>query len=126
MQGYDDWAMNGNWHTCICGARWSDSDGGPCHEECTSCGEACEGLDEDERCEECALVKCNSCKEKLDKEEINDAGYCEYCQDGIDSAKSSEFKDLPKMLSELEDIPAAMEILRKRLARLPLDGELKA
>jgi hypothetical protein len=35
----DDYILNGEWHTCVCGARWSDSDGGPCHSKCDNCGD---------------------------------------------------------------------------------------
>lgn len=39
MRDYDDFIVNGSWHTCECGSRWSDSDGGPCCSRCESCGE---------------------------------------------------------------------------------------
>jgi len=42
---YDDWRVNGEWHKCECGAEWSDSDGGPCHERCKHCGELIEALE---------------------------------------------------------------------------------
>ena len=52
MQDYDDWKLNGNWHTCVCGARYSDSDGGPCHWKCETKG--CHNIiDEGDYCEEC-------------------------------------------------------------------------
>jgi hypothetical protein len=42
MQSHDDYVINGYWHRCICGERFSDSDGGPCHSECSTKG--CEGI----------------------------------------------------------------------------------
>jgi hypothetical protein len=50
MRSYDSWITEGTWHTCICGERWCDADGGPCHDEC-KCGAAIE-LGE-EKCESC-------------------------------------------------------------------------
>lgn len=58
---YDDWRVNGNWHKCVCGAQWSDSDGGPCHFTCAKCGEVvpCEEGHEkhDDLCYECGEEK---------------------------------------------------------------------
>lgn len=31
-RSHDDFIINGRWHKCVCGARYSDSDGGPCHD----------------------------------------------------------------------------------------------
>lgn len=40
MNGPSDfYILNGNSHHCVCGALWTDSDGGPCHTKCDTCGE---------------------------------------------------------------------------------------
>ena len=48
----DDHILNGSWHKCICGAQYSDSDGGPCHWKCDTCGDI---VDDDHPCS-CVLV----------------------------------------------------------------------
>jgi hypothetical protein len=48
----DDHIINGRWHKCCCGGRWSDSDGGPCHVECRECGKPTESEGPD-LCPEC-------------------------------------------------------------------------
>ena len=55
IRDYDDWAVNGSWHKCVCGSRWSDSDGGPCHETCPQCGDylCVEDFDGHEFCPAC-------------------------------------------------------------------------
>jgi len=56
----DDYIVNGSWHKCVCGSRWSDSDGEPCHFEC-ECGEVVdctEGFGEDsDMCKACYIAK---------------------------------------------------------------------
>jgi hypothetical protein len=49
MQSLEDYIVNGAWHKCVCGEPWSDSDGGPCHEECEKC-EECYESGEDHEC----------------------------------------------------------------------------
>ena len=62
MRGYDDWRVNGSWHTCPdCGARWSDSDGGPPCADCALCGahfpdfEELEEINGNLYCKECVV-----------------------------------------------------------------------
>ena len=70
-------------HSCVCGRTWYDSDGGPCHIKCGGCDSLIdvEDADEDDRCEACAYVVCKGCHEKMEKNEINEAGYCKDCQE---------------------------------------------
>ena len=56
LSGLDGYLTNGNWHTCECGKRFSDSDPGPCHVRCTICGQLFgegEGDFQSEKCETC-------------------------------------------------------------------------
>jgi hypothetical protein len=48
----DDFILNGAWHKCVCGAQYSDSDGGPCHWTCDNCGDI---VDDETLCG-CAIV----------------------------------------------------------------------
>jgi len=115
---YDDWVMNGNWHTCVRGHRWSDSDGGPCCEECVGCGDAYDAdeLDDDGRCENCAYVKCKGCSDKLEQDEVNEQGLCECCQEQVDQVKSASIEELPLFIDELY-CSVAEELLKERLSK---------
>lgn len=79
---YDNWRLNGNWHRCICGARWSDSDGGPCHVKCEDCGAVTHVDDlEDGCCEDCVPMECaGGCGEELPRSS-EDWLYEDVCKD---------------------------------------------
>ena len=66
MQDYDDYIINGSWHKCVCGARWSDSDGGPCCYECEICGAI---VNVDDQPEEPYDEMCKECRDKRIEEE---------------------------------------------------------
>lgn len=34
MSEYDNWKTKGLFYTCVCGVKWSESDGFPCHYIC--------------------------------------------------------------------------------------------
>lgn len=73
--GYDGWKTNGSWHTCVCGCRYSDADGGPCHDTC-ECG-SIKDIDEN-LCQDCLVTcECGSTKEPNKQ-------YCQYCQEELD------------------------------------------
>ena len=54
---YDTWKLGLSKHRCECGELYYESDGGPCH------------------------VRCESCGELVESDEINDDGLCEKCED---------------------------------------------
>lgn len=64
---YDDWRVNGEWHLCECGRKWSDSDGGPCHVKCPTCDELSDPSEADDN------DLCSKCHAESIKE------VCEYC-----------------------------------------------
>ena len=76
---YDDWRINGNWHRCECGARYSDSDGGACHSRCTGC------------------------KSLFENEELNDDGMCPACEAQIKAEEEIEDKLLAQEMQEEEE-----------------------
>ena len=59
----DDFIINGRWHKCQCGARWSDSDGGPCHWDCKECG----GMIGEDDCSKKDNELCQDCQVKKDE-----------------------------------------------------------
>jgi len=73
MSSYDDWRVHGHWHTCTCGAEWSDSDGGPCHVECDECHKSVsvDDVDDDGHCPECVLTDCVGCGAQFPKSSEN-------------------------------------------------------
>ena len=79
---YDDWKINGSWHRCACGARWSDSDGGPCCKPCTRCENPVkEGDDENGLCQECAKEpECKGCGDYIPIDKLDKDGFCPECQ----------------------------------------------
>lgn len=98
MQSYDDFIINGHWHRCECGARYSDSDGEPCHYRCANC-------DELVLSENIYIGICDKCR--LDNL-INDYSviFDEWWSDGVipNTGKKHEYaKDFPSDKKIVED-----------------------
>lgn len=95
IPGYDSWATSGYTYRCICGALWTDSDGGPCHGECKNCKEVVEseelsaGL-----CSDCDSLKCKSCGELMEPEYITDK-LCNACREELHEVKKASNEHLP-------------------------------
>lgn len=60
----DDYILNGHWHKCCCGAWWSDSDGGPCHQPCEKCDAPTDA--DDGLCDKCRQQICPECGEPFE------------------------------------------------------------
>jgi hypothetical protein len=73
-------SIHGDTNRCDCGRIYYDSDGGPCHQTCSYCGEIYGGDD-------CGCRKqCSECGEWLDKEEFEEKSIvCMACVDYLTS-----------------------------------------
>lgn len=75
---YDNWVTSGSAHTCVCGATWHDSDGGPCHVQC-SCGAIVDPymINDKGWCPHCS-IECAHCGEITHVDDASD-GLCDGC-----------------------------------------------
>ena len=116
----DDYILNGNWHKCACGARWSDSDGGPCHVKCEDCGELIDSdeVNEDCLCPDCTPIPCSICGEKYIKEDFVIEGVCVDCCPDTDYLVMLIESPLEVVAERMDDEPLYASVIKARL-----DGE---
>ena len=115
----DHYLIHGHRHKCACGHFWYDSDGGPCHAECSQCAELVRTDDTiqdsygDLYCENCGAY-CSSCGKVTTNKPVGKA-LCDTCQEFYDAVKEASFDELSLFI--LDELPkAAKDLLKDRLS----------